>query len=262
MMLLRSAPSPSKLGQPRQPRLRKTKLPITSPHNERLKKLKKLSRHRVRSETGLFIAEGEDLVNAAAAAGWNAVELYCAAGSGLPGTEVLPDVLAQVSQLGSGTRTIGVYEQRWSRPAGRLCMAAYDLHDPGNVGTIIRSAQAFSAASVALGPGCADPYGHKAVRAAMGALFEVPLARFSNVGELPGKRIALVVCDGIPLAEADLTGEITLLVGGERQGLPPEIIADCDQRVRIPIAGDSLNAAIAAAIALYGATIRQPDPGR
>ena len=85
--------------------------------------------------------------------------------------------MAAVSQLGSGTRAIGVYPQRWATPKGPLCVALWGVGDPGNVGTVIRSALAFGASSVALGPGSADPFAHKAVRASMGALFSVPVAR-------------------------------------------------------------------------------------
>src|SRR6202035_4754840 len=97
-----------------------------------------------------------------------------------------------VSTLGSGTRVIGVYEQRWAAPAGPLCLYLHGVSDPGNVGTVLRSAHAFGASSVALGPGCADPHSPKAVRASMGAIFAVALARVSDVGELPGERIALI----------------------------------------------------------------------
>ena len=85
---------------------------ITSPHNEHLKEIRKLNqRRRARQLSGRFVAEGEDLLFAADAAGWVPVERYCAAGSGLPGTEVEPAVLAAASELGSGTRALAVYEE-------------------------------------------------------------------------------------------------------------------------------------------------------
>jgi TrmH family RNA methyltransferase len=229
-------------------------MPITSPHNERLKELRKLARRRAREQTGRFVAEGEDLVAAADAAGWPALERYCATGSGLDGVEVEPELLAGVSQLGSGTRALGVFEQRWAQaPAGPLCVALYGIADPGNVGTILRSALAFGASSVALGPECADPYGPKAVRASMGALFAVPLARVASVGELPGITLALDAHGGGPL-RGPLAGAVTLLVGAERTGLPADVLAACDRVVRIPIRSESLNAAMAATVALYEVT--------
>ena len=226
---------------------------ITSPHNERLKEIRKLARRRARDARGRFVAEGEDLVAAAAAAGWEPAQLIAAAGSGLAGEEIEPALLDGVSGLGSGTRTIGVYEQRWHAPAGPLCVALWGVGDPGNVGAILRSALAFGAASVALGPGCADPYGPKAVRASMGAVFAVPVARVAAVDELPGERVALVARGGEPLAGAP-GGHVTLLVGAERAGLPPAVVAACDRATHIPIAADSLNAAMAATVALYELT--------
>ncbi|HEX5146812.1 MAG TPA: RNA methyltransferase [Conexibacter sp.] len=234
---------------------------ITSPHNDKLKEIRKLARRRSRELAGRFVAEGEDLLAAADAAGWPAVERYCAAGSGLPGVEVEAELLASVSQLGSGTRALAVYEQRWAdAPAGPLCVALHGIADPGNVGTVLRSALAFGAASVALGPDCADPYGPKAVRASMGALFELPLARFAGVAELPGTTVALDAHAPEPIGALD--GPLTLLVGAERAGLPGDVLAACDRVVRIPIAGESLNAAMAATVALYEAARdrRMPTP--
>jgi RNA methyltransferase, TrmH family len=225
---------------------------ITSHHNPRLKELRSLQRRRARERSGRFAAEGEDLLAAADAAGWPALARYCAAGSGLGGLEVAPQALARASTLGSGTRAIGVYEQRWGAPAGPLCVYLYGIRDPGNVGTILRCAQAFAASSVALGPGCADPYAPKAVRASMGAVFAVPLAR-AGVEELPGERIALAPRAGDPL-RGPLAGETTVLVGAEREGLPDEALARCERVAHIPIAGESLNAAVAAAVALYELT--------
>ena len=170
-----------------------SKLTITSPHNEQLKEVRKLAGRKWRDKLRLFVAEGEDLIEAAARAGWAPEALYAAEGSGLDGVPVAPHVLATVSQLGSGTRALGVYGQRWApAPLGPVCLALWGVNDPGNVGTALRSALAFGAGSVALGPGSADPYGPKAVRASMGALFEVPVARVRDVAELPGRRIALV----------------------------------------------------------------------
>ena len=226
---------------------------ITSSHNEQLKEVRKLAGRRWRDKLGEFVAEGEDLLEAADAAGWVASARYAATGSGLDGVPVAPHVLASVSQLGSGTRAIGVYAQRWSNPVGPRCVALWGVNDPGNVGTVIRSALAFGASSVALGPGSADPYGHKAVRASMGALFSVPVARVRSISELPGRRIALVAREGEPLHE--LSGDVTFVVGAERTGLPDDVLAACDGVAHIPIAhADSLNAAMAATVALYELT--------
>ena len=241
---------------------------ITSSHNAHLGELRKLNgRRRARESAGRFVAEGEDLLAAADAAGVPALERYCAAGSGLGGpgwTEVEPALLAGASELGSGTRALGVYATRWAeRPRGPLCVYLHGVADPGNVGTILRSARAFGAASVAFGPGCADPFGPKAVRASMGAVFEVPLARGSDaeleadgLTGLPGTTVALdsgegVALDALQLAPPGPGAELTLLVGAEREGLPAELLAQAARVARIPIATHSLNAAMAGTVALY-----------
>jgi TrmH family RNA methyltransferase len=248
---------------------------ITSQHNPSLKELRKLHRRRERDRSGLFLAEGEDLIAAAIAAGRPAVQGYRAAGTAIGGAgfhDVDPSVLLSVSTLGSGTRAIGVYEQRFTQPAGPLCVYLHGVADPGNVGTVLRSALAFGASSVALGPGCADPHSPKAVRASMGAIFHVALARVSDVGELPGERVALAAGAGEPIwrvgessarrtsragggiSDGPALPELTLLVGAERDGLPDDVVAACERVAHIPIASDSLNAAMAATVALYEMT--------
>jgi TrmH family RNA methyltransferase len=248
-------------------------MPITieSAQNPKLKELKRLATRRERQRSGRFAVEGEDLVAAARAAGRDAVEGFRVAGSGLGDArfhDVEPGLLRSVSTLGSGARVIGVYEQAWSEPAGPLCVYLHGVGDPGNVGTVLRSAQAFGAACVALGPGCADPHSPKAARASMGAIFSVSLARVSDVSELPGERVALVadapdvLRGGAPALGADVAGltadapsaALTLLIGSERYGLPEELVAACERVARIPIASESLNAAMAATVALYEVT--------
>jgi TrmH family RNA methyltransferase len=237
---------------------------ITSPQNFRLKSVRRLSSRRERERSGTFLAEGEDLVLAARNAGRTAVEGYRLAGSSL-GEEgfhdVAPAALKAVSTLGSGARVIGVYEQRYSAAAGPLCVYLHGVGDPGNVGTVLRSAAAFGASCVALGPGCADPHSPKAVRASMGAIFAVALARVDDLGELPGERVALVPDAAESLRDAhagDPVGGRTLLIGAEREGLPPGVVEVCERAARIPIASESLNAAMAATVALYEMT-RQPS---
>jgi RNA methyltransferase, TrmH family len=231
---------------------------ITSPHNEALKEVRKLGGRRWRDKLREFVAEGEDLLEAADAAGWQPRLRLAQQGSGLAGVEVAPGLLRDVSALGSGTRTLAVYPQRWAKaPTGPVCVALWGVADPGNVGTVLRSALAFGAASVAIGPGSADPYAPKAVRASMGALFSVPVARVRDVAELPGRRVALVARAG--RAIGSLSGDATLVIGAEREGLPDEVVAACDDVAHIPIASESLNAAMAATVALYAAT--RPAPG-
>jgi RNA methyltransferase, TrmH family len=228
---------------------------ITSHQNQKLKEIRKLrQRRRWRERSGRFVAEGEDLLAAADAAGWQAVERYSAAGSGLGGVEVEAELLAAASGLGSGTRALAVYDERWEPAArGPLCLYLHGVHDPGNVGTVLRSAEAFAVDSVALGPGTADPFSPKAVRASMGAVFGVSLVKVGELGQLPGTKIALVPGQGGPLRDESrpVPEEVTLLIGAERDGLPPELIEGADQVAHIPIQSHSLNAAMAATVALY-----------
>jgi len=251
---------------------------IQSPQNPRLKSVRHLHTKRGRARSATFLAEGEDLIAAAQRAGRPALEGYRLAGSGLGGEDfhdVERDALASVSALGSSTRVMAVYAQRWGAPRGPLCVYLHGVGDPGNVGTVLRSAEAFGASCVALGPRCADPHGDKAVRASMGAIFTVELAHVRDVSELPGERVALVADAGEPLrgpydngerqngaavgagasAEASVDG-VTLLIGAERDGLPQEIVAACERVARIPIVSHSLNAAMAATVALYEMTRR------
>jgi RNA methyltransferase, TrmH family len=122
--------------------------------------------------------------------------------------------------------------------------------DPGNVGTLIRTADALGPAFVALSAGSADPTGPKALRASMGALFRVPIVSFD---EAPGRRVALVADGGVSPAELDLSGPTTFVLGAEREGLPDDVVASSDARLTIPLAegAESLNVATAGAIALY-----------
>ncbi len=218
---------------------------ITSPHNEKLKLVRRLHERRGRDREGLFLAEGEDLIEAAAAAGIEP-ELVLIAGD-----DVEPSLLDAVSTLGSGTRAIGVFRQRWSEPAGPVCVYLHGISDPGNVGAVIRSAHALGEGSVVLGPECADPHAPKAVRATMGSIFAQPVVR-ADLDATPRPRVALSAHGGRPL-EA-LEPPLTLCLGGEREGLPPDVLARCDREVTIPLRPDgaeSLNVAAAAAIALH-----------
>jgi TrmH family RNA methyltransferase len=244
---------------------------IASPQNPRLKAVRRLHTRRERARSGTFLAEGEDLIASAERAGRTPLAGYRLAGSGLGGEDfhdVERSALASVSALGSGSRVIAVYEQRWCEAVGPLCVYLHGVGDPGNVGTVLRSAHAFGASCVALGPGCADPHSPKAVRASMGAIFTVALARVGDVGELPGERVALVAdapqalrgpADGTDRNPSrPLQRELTLLVGAEREGLPDTLVAACERSACIPIAGESLNAAMAATVALYEITSRVP----
>jgi TrmH family RNA methyltransferase len=220
---------------------------ISSSDNQQLKLIRKLRDKKHRERSGLFVAEGEDLVEMAEAAGFEQ-ELELNAG-----VDVEPRLLDAVSELGSGARVIAVYSQRWSEPGGSLSVYLHGVHDPGNVGAVIRSAHAFCDGPVVLGPDCADPWSPKAVRASMGSVFARPPAR-AGFGDLPGRTIALEHGAGKPLGELAPEPPEVLCLGAEREGLPPEVREAASDMATIPLRDDgpdSLNVAMAATVALY-----------
>ncbi len=222
---------------------------IESPQNEKLKLVRKLRDRKHREREGLFATEGEDLLAAGLTAGVEPRFVLVAAGSGLEGEEVESGLLADVSTLGSGTRAIAVWPLRWSERPAAPCLYLHGVGDPGNVGTIIRTVDALVGGSIVLGPECADPYSHKAVRASMGSIF----SRSPMKGEFaatPQPRVAFVPHGGEELDT--LAGAATVCLGAEREGLPDTVVSQCDRRVTIPLrpgGPESLNVAAAAAIA-------------
>jgi RNA methyltransferase, TrmH family len=224
---------------------------IRSADNDKLKTIRKLAAKSWREKLGLFVAEGEDLVAAAEQAGWEPRFVLRA------GVEVEPDLLDAASALGSGTRVIGVYEQRWASPGGDLSVWLHEVEDPGNVGTIIRAAHALADGPVILGPGCADPFSPKAVRASMGSVFARPPAR-AALEDLEGAQLALSAHGTRTLAEVELEAPLVLCLGAERTGLPAELERDA---ARIEVHAESLNVAMAASIGLYEAARRMRGHG-
>ena len=218
---------------------------ITSASNPTLKLARKLlAQKRKREEHGLFVVEGEDLVDAATAAGLEPVELLVA------GETVEPELLSGLTTLAHPARVVGLYRTSdLPREPRETTLALWRVADPGNVGTLLRTADAFGAA-VALSAGCADPLGPKALRASVGAIFRVPLVAWE---EAPGERVALVARGGTPLVAVPLAGPVTLLLGSERDGLPEEVVAQSNYlaTITLPGAAESLNVAAAGAIALY-----------
>jgi len=223
---------------------------ITSAHNPKLKLIRRLlESRRQREKEGLFVAEGEDLVDAAREAGIEPVGLL------VSGEDVEPGLLAALSTLAHPPRVVAIY-RRADLPQGTLplTLALWHVGDPGNVGTLLRTADAFGA-GVALSTGCADPIGPKALRATAGAIFRVPLLRFE---EAPRPWIALVARGGTDLSQVLDFGHGSFVLGAEREGLPEDVLERCDTRATIPLApaSESLNVAAAGAIALYQARRR------
>jgi RNA methyltransferase, TrmH family len=225
---------------------------ITSAANPRLKLVRKLGTRRQREQLGLFVCEGEDLVEAALESGWELdaalVDAERPPALELPSAErVEPRLLASVSRLGHAPRVIAIFRARQpARARPRLGLELWQVRDPGNVGTLARAADAFGG-YLALSDECADPFGPKALRASTGSVFRVPLRDISPEG-----CVALVSHGAPPLSDLD-SGLSRFLLGSEREGLPDEVVASCAASATIPLEGraESLNVAMAGTVALY-----------
>lgn len=247
-----------------------------SPHNPRIERARELRHARRRRESGRFAIEGPTLLDEARRSGVVLEELYLTqaaleahaglvAGIEAAGTEVflLPErVLARLSDVETPTGLLAVAVQT---PAALAAILAADgpvlllaaLGDPGNAGTLLRSAEAFGAAGVLFGRGGVDPYAPKVVRAAMGSLFRIPVAPVTAdellaAAGAAGRPIVAATLDGEPLAGADLGKRPILAVGNERHGVAAWL-PRWDRAVRIEQRGttESLNAAVAGSILLY-----------
>lgn len=254
---------------------------ITSPANPQIKAIRALRQRKEREAQGLFFVEGVRLVGEAAQLGAPIAALVVApellgspfahelvarqAAAGTRVIEVSAEVFAGLSQKDGPQGLAAVVRQRWTTLAEvRLGPApgwvALDrVADPGNLGAILRTADAVGAGGVILLGECTDPYDPAALRGSMGAIFAQGLARASHAEFLAWRRQvgAFVVGTSdkaeIEFQQAAYPQPAVLLMGSERQGLAPELLAACDLVVRIPMHGrsDSLNLAVATGIMLY-----------
>ena len=249
-----------------------------SPKNPRIALVHELLNPAGRRAQRRFIAEGPTLLKEAERSGLRPVEVYATAealedgwsitepyeAAGIPVFQVTDQAFARISDVTTGTGLLGIFEYRERTAdeilAGRgpvLLLAG--VNDPGNAGTLVRSAEAFGAAGVLFGRGGADPYGPKVVRATMGSLFRVPVAAVD-----PQQVLAAAAAAGRPVVATDVDGEdltvvgvppnAVLAIGNERRGVR-DWLPSWDVAVRIPQreATESLNAAVAGSIVLYEA---------
>lgn len=254
--------------------------PLTA-KSRRIKEIRRLLRRRERTERGLFLAEGAKALTEALQVPSCVVEVFASAtpsalapgvreraeAAGVPWTVVGDDAIAALS--GTVTpqgvialcRTVDVPLEQALADAEVVVVCA-DVRDPGNAGTIIRTADAAGADAVVLAGSSVDPYNHKTVRSTVGSLFHLPLALDADalglVADLRSRGYAVLAADGAGerdlYAAADLLGgRVAWLFGNEAWGLPDELAAAADHRVAIPIHGaaESLNLATAAAVCLY-----------
>jgi len=256
---------------------------ITGFSNPAIKFARSLRDKKHRKREGKFLAEGLRLLTDARAAGYlpetllmaegrephpllEALETQVEAGGG-DILELSPELLAKVTGKDNPQAVAGVFAElpteleRLDRHAAPLFLAAQALRDPGNLGTLLRTADAVGAGGLILLDDCADPFSVEAVRASMGAVFTVPLATarweefqpWLRAG--PGQLVAASLREAVPYRGAAYQSPCFLLVGNESRGLPAEYEAACDLRVTIPMRGraDSLNAAVAMAVLAYEA---------
>jgi TrmH family RNA methyltransferase len=254
---------------------------ITSLSNPIVKEIRGLALPKNRKESGLFLAEGLKLVADAVEAGWTIrtlvhaskianqplvrrlAETAHAKGGGV--IAVSEAVLEKISRRDNPQTVLGVFEQRLTaadsiHPAGNDVWVALEaVRDPGNLGTIVRTADAVGARGVILVGNTVDPFSVEAVRATMGSIFAVPLARlriadFARLARRwPGPVVGTHLAGKTDYRAIDYRGPVLLVMGGEQAGLTPDAAGLCKTLTRIPMAGkaDSLNLAIATAVMLF-----------
>jgi len=219
-----------------------------------------LGRRSARSDEGVFVVEGPLLIAQAIAAGWEIEAQFVAPGavavqSLAPVYELAPNVIERVASTEAPQPVLAVVRQRNSvLPADAdFVMVAHRLADPGNAGTIIRSAEAAGAQAVVFTPGSVDPFNPKVVRSTAGSLFRIPVVSADlDVLQAAGLRIlATSSHHGTAYTEADLTGRVAVVVGNEAHGVPDDV--PVDGWLTIPHAGaaESLNVAMAATVLAF-----------
>ena len=255
---------------------------VTSLQNERVKLIRSLHMRKARRESGLFVAEGATLLVTAREAGWEPKILVFLAGSAGSGVarelvgwaetsgaeclEVSQAVLGKLAARDNPQTMLGVFEQAWTPlppPAAvardALWVGLESVRDPGNLGTIVRTVDAAGASGVVLIGPCVDPYSQEAVRATLGSVFNVPLARVGLqdglpwVQRWPGDIVGAHLKASEDFRAAAYRRPTLLLMGSEGPGLSQDLATACTRLVRIPMTGriDSLNLAVATALLLY-----------
>jgi TrmH family RNA methyltransferase len=264
--------------------------PITSLTNERVKAIRALDMRKERKETGLFLAEGASILMMARAAGFKPETLVYRAGAletetqkrlvnaaldgGSDVLEVSAAVLEKLAAKENPQTMLAVFRQRWGtlpdckavQPKS-VWLVLEEVRDPGNLGTIVRTADAVGASGIILVGPCTDPYSREAVRATMGSIFNVPLVAVDRhaflewVSRWPGDVVATTLDAREDFRTASYKSPVLLMMGSEGPGLSDALGAIATRRVKIPMSGklDSLNLAVATALMLYqlrGAELR------
>ena len=255
---------------------------VTSLANPIIKDIKALSQKKSRDESRTFLAEGLKLVIDALDRGWTIRTLvYAKAGKGKPLVEkvaartvaagglvleVSEKVMSSITRRDNPQMVAAVFEQRWTalkdiRPQDSETWIALDrVRDPGNLGTIIRTADAAGASGVILVGDCTDPFSMETVRATMGSMFALPLVKTTSADFLKWKKsvdarlVATHLAGAVDYRAIDYRSKpIILMMGNEQSGLPDELADAADKLARIPQVGmaDSLNLAVATGVMLF-----------
>lgn len=256
---------------------------VTSLTNPTVKAVRALHLRKEREATGLFVAEGLKNVTEGVELGHaptilmfgkeaaahpltrNAIAATLAAGG--EALEVTQEILAKVSRRDNPQAVVGVFRQRFTplealKPdTADVWVALHRVRDPGNLGAIVRTADAAGCGAVILVGECCDPYSVEAVRATMGSIFATPIVRAGEVEfadwrkAWPGSVVGTLLTATTDHRGADYVRPVLILMGNEQQGLPPEMAALTDVNVKIPMRGraDSLNLSVATAIMIYAA---------
>ncbi len=253
---------------------------ITSLTNPAVKAARALHLRKARDEAGLFLAEGLKIITEAVDLGRAPRLLLCgadaadhpllrrAAALARETVEVTPAILAKISRRDNPQTVLGVFEQAYMdladiKPTSSRCWVALQaVRDPGNLGTIVRTADAAGCGGVILVGDCCDPYSVEAVRASMGSIFAVPVARCGIASFVawratwPGAVVGTLLTATTDFRAAHYRAPTLLLMGNEQAGLPAELVDICDTVVKIPMRGraDSLNLAVATGVMIYAAT--------
>jgi RNA methyltransferase, TrmH family len=200
-----------------------------------------------------------------------------AAAAGVPVLELAPGVLERVAGTVTPQPVLAVAHRPAAGPAvlddpaADLVLVLAGVADPGNAGTLLRTAEAAGAAAVVVAAGSVDPFGPKCVRASAGAVFRVPVVEVGDPGEALDRlaargvrRLATVVAGGRPYDEVDLTGPVAVVLGNEAHGLDPAVAAGVDEAVTIPMAGraESLNVGMAGAVLCFEVVRQRRRAGR
>jgi RNA methyltransferase, TrmH family len=256
---------------------------LLTERSARIVAARKLTRRSGRDAAGLFLAEGRQAVVEALADPSGVQEVFATEAAAVAHHELLASVpvrlvtekaAAGLSETVTPQGLVAVCTMRDVVPEAltaappRLAVALSELADPGNAGTVLRTADACGAAAVVFGAGSADPYGGKAVRASAGSLFHVDVVRGaaleSFIPAMQAAGVTVLAADGGGEARLDeltaqLAGPVLWLFGNEARGVPAELAELADVRVRIPMRGraESLNLAAAAAICLYATQLAQ-----